>query len=232
LFPEVVKARWYLLNPLQIAVPKTGFTIGEALMFFVVTVFFVGGALGANGAESSGGFACVPFALAFATAAHNSVFTFVFGLPFERALWWHKYFAIWSFVLGTYHGVIAGVSGEQGASGVVATVLAGLMLFAFFEPLRRQAFEIFYRLHWAIFIAMLFALLLHEAGAVMLGAALWLIDVVFRYVWLAGLKHGQEATLDVLPADVVRITIPRGDFNYRAGQYCFICLPELSFFEW
>jgi hypothetical protein len=33
----------------------------------------------------------MPLALAFATAAHNSVFTHLLGLPFERALFWHKY---------------------------------------------------------------------------------------------------------------------------------------------
>jgi predicted ferric reductase len=35
-----------------------------------------------------------------------------------------------------------------------------------------------------------------------------------------------------LPADVIRISLLRKDFNYRAGQYCFICIPELSMFEW
>jgi len=130
--------------------------------------------------------------------------------------------------VGIYHGVIAGNNG----SGLVATIIAGLMLFAFFEPLRRKAFEVFYRLHWVAFIIMGIALLAHGAGLVFVGALLWFIDVLIRYIWMAQLKHGHEAKIEVLPADVIRISLLRKDFNYRAGQYCFICVPELSMFEW
>jgi predicted ferric reductase len=230
--PLIPQIRWYLLNPLQFRVPKTGFTFGEALMMFLTILFFVVNAAAMTDAESSGGLACVPFALAFATAAHNSIFTFIFGLPFERALFWHKYFAIWSFILGTTHGIAAGMGDGEAMSGLVATVIAALMLFAFYPPLRRKTFELFYYLHWFMFIIMLFALLIHEAGAVTFGAGLWIIDIGIRYIWMASLKHGHEATIEALPADVIKISIPRKDFNYRAGQYCFICIPELSMFEW
>lgn len=130
--------------------------------------------------------------------------------------------------VGIYHGLLS----DSNFSGIVATAIAGIMLFAFFEPLRRQAFELFYRLHWVAFLIMGIALLAHGAGMVFVGAILWIIDVVIRYGYMAYYKHGHEATITALPADVIRIAVPRGEFNYRAGQYCFICLPELSLFEW
>ena len=32
--------------------------------------------------------------------------------------------------------------------------------------------------------------------------------------------------------DVVRITFPRKEMKYMAGQYIFICIPEISLFQW
>jgi hypothetical protein len=99
-FPTLTKIRWQILNPLQAHIPHTTFTLGEAIMLLITIAMFGGGMAGATSTGGSGNLACVPFALAFATAAHNSIFTFIFGLPFERALFWHKYFAIWAVVLG------------------------------------------------------------------------------------------------------------------------------------
>lgn len=101
-FPAVTKLRWDIMNPLQAKIPKTKFTVGEAIMLLLTMAMFGGGMAASTSEEGSGNLACLPFAFAFATAAHNSVFTFVFGIPFERALFWHKYFAIWSVILGEY----------------------------------------------------------------------------------------------------------------------------------
>ena len=38
--------------------------------------------------------------------------------------------------------------------------------------------------------------------------------------------------VEALPAGVVRLTIPRGAFRYRAGQYVFLMAPALGVFEW
>ena len=35
-----------------------------------------------------------------------------------------------------------------------------------------------------------------------------------------------------LPGDIVRIKFLKEDFNYKAGQYAFICIPKISVFEW
>ena len=75
-----------------------GFTAGEAAVLALSSISFATQGLTGD-TEDSGEAASNAFGVAFATASHNSVFLFVLGLPFERALFWHKYFAVWAIVL-------------------------------------------------------------------------------------------------------------------------------------
>jgi predicted ferric reductase len=128
-------------------------------------------------------------------------------------------------------------------------------MLALLWPIRRKAFELFYRFHWAGFLLLLAAALAHGAYYIVAGAGLWFLDVLFRYFYCrnslkerntvvllpfrlrygyqASCKHSRKATIEVLPADVVRVTIPTlGNFTYRPGQYIFLCVPEIGLFEW
>jgi len=42
----------------------------------------------------------------FATAAHNSIFSVILGLPFERAMFWHAWFASLATIAAIYHGLL------------------------------------------------------------------------------------------------------------------------------
>lgn len=102
--PDAVMVRWMLLNPLQVKlIPYLQFTIGEMLVLVASVLYFMsmgaGGGGGGGGededrrrldedGEGSGNLAVTAFALCFVTATHNSIFTFLVGLPFERALFW------------------------------------------------------------------------------------------------------------------------------------------------
>merc|ERR1719359_1427168 len=62
---------------------------------------------GDHNAHNSGAFAAYPLLAAFGTVNHNSVWTLLLGIPFERALAWHKFFAYLSVLCGTWHGLVA-----------------------------------------------------------------------------------------------------------------------------
>ena len=52
-------------------------------------------------------------------ACHNSIWTFLLGIPFERALFWHKLMVGLSLGLGLYHGVLGQLgAGENGSTRV------------------------------------------------------------------------------------------------------------------
>jgi hypothetical protein len=98
------------LHPLQRRLPLgalSAFTFGEALALAASTVFLLGSMWWLNDGAGSGKLARVPILFAFLTASKHSLFSFALGLPFERALFWHKLAAAWGVALGAWHGYIA-----------------------------------------------------------------------------------------------------------------------------
>ena len=131
LAPKWYKFRWWVLNPCQVrhwpaaCTPRSlltcelslrlyyqrrvckcwRWTIGE---FFVV-LMVLGGLVGAFkitgiSEDNTGSIATIPLALTFGTVNHNSIWTFLLGIPFERALSYHKMFAYLSVLSGLWHG--------------------------------------------------------------------------------------------------------------------------------
>lgn len=49
---------------------------------------------------------------------------------------------------------------------------------------------------------------------------------------MARFHNSVDATADALPGDVVRLTLPGDQFDYLGGQYVWICVPELTMFQW
>lgn len=99
--------------------------------------------------------------------------------------------------------------------------------------MRRKFFEAFYRLHWILVIAVIALSLAHGAGGILFGTAFWLVDLVLRALitlWNKKLEHSVLAVR--LPSDVIRLTFLKKDFKYKAGQYLFICIPGVTWFEW
>ncbi len=48
----------------------------------------------------------IPLLLLWTFACHNSIWTFLVGIPFERALFWHKFMVWLSLGLGLHHGIL------------------------------------------------------------------------------------------------------------------------------
>lgn len=228
--PVYYKIRWIWV---QLFLKRVIFDIclGEILMFLLVlAVAAIPAGVTCCDEESTGSAAVIPLLLTFALASRNSIFTFLFGVPFERALKWHKLMALLSVASGVYHGI---VSGDADVSGIVLVSLMGALLIFSVFPIRRWIFEIFLKLHWVLFIGVAVVALIHEAGAVMIGVGIWAFDILCRcFVLWRNRKTAATVMLTRLPADVVRLSFKKKDFAYMSGQYVFICIPKVSYFEW
>ena len=118
-------SQWMLKSPFTYRMPiyipilpgnfkKTGMSIGELLVVLltlgILLVKLNHGKLGIEPSEDDleeTGKICAIFLMyTFATAAHNSIFSILFGLPFERAMFWHAWFAILACIAGIYHGLL------------------------------------------------------------------------------------------------------------------------------
>ena len=116
------RLRWAAWYPLQWRLPGSGgrVTLGEALVVLAVLAG-AAAALGCTWQESSGSglAAAVPLILVLTLPAHNSIWTFLIGLPFERALWWHALMAYLTVGMGAYHGLVCWKWGYPSNTGEV-----------------------------------------------------------------------------------------------------------------
>ncbi|KAL0043219.1 hypothetical protein WJX82_001997 [Trebouxia sp. C0006] len=186
--------------------------------------------------QASGQAAQIPLLLLWTFACHNSIWTFLVGIPFERALFWHKFMVWLSLGLGLHHGILGQLGqGEDDSTRVTGWVLEAIMwllVLLSLGPVRRAFFELFYRTHWLLFVVCAAVAAIHGAGASLVGAALWALDVLIRTWYMAGHKHAKKGEVARLPCNVVRIAWPKGSFEYVGGQYVFICVPAISLWQW
>lgn len=152
--------------------PAYHFTVGEAIIFVVVIAGCIGipGVMGLGSVEGTGSFAVLPLLATFASVNHNSIWTYLVGIPFERALAWHKFAAYMSVLTGAWHGwaavkdKVCGVWLVVGAlcmhnvwvshqgwafsdstflTGVVFWGAMAMLIVSSLEPIRRKLFEVF-----------------------------------------------------------------------------------------
>lgn len=163
---------------------------------------------------------------------HN-VFTMVFAISFERALYWHKLAAILFLATGAIHGSYClledyhisrhnnrNLSGVILEAAMLATSLSYLVKYYFFEA--------FYYFHFVVYAAIIVLSLIHGATLTAAAGLLWAIDLLLRYI--VSINKYEKALFTLLPGDVVKITVPKR-FNYDPAQYVFIMIPQLSFLQ-
>ena len=211
-------------------------TWGEALLWLPATALLCLAAYKASSQgniEQSGNLANIPVNLVFLLAGHKvSPFAFLLGMPLERALWYHKFFAFLVLLMGAAHGLTAWetlgcpsmrrrrrktisspcdrwsydamMDEDDSITGIIYWLIFFALILTSLPPVRRILFEYFYVSHIVLIFAALIIGTAHGAGSIMIGATVWMLDLVVRYVYMAGLTHTQNAQAVALPGDVVR----------------------------
>lgn len=102
------KVRWMAWYPLQWRVAGGRCTLGELLLMMLSVSLVAVGCVGTwKSVFASGRVAGALLALVWMFSCRNSLMTFLLGLPFERALSWHKYLSYLATLVGTYHGIMS-----------------------------------------------------------------------------------------------------------------------------
>jgi NADPH oxidase len=193
-----------------------------------------------KGTQTSGELASAIGGLAVIFGLRNNVLTTIFSISFERALFYHKLVAVLSLILSAIHGAFALVgsdSEEEGGDGgeggdddrnSSGFVLIALMAAASLSYLvKKYFFEGFYYFHFLVYFAIVVLSAIHGATLLAVAIIFWVADLLLRYALTV---HKVEATIEMLPADVVRIRFPKR-FAYSPGQYCFVSVPALSYLQ-
>lgn len=155
-----------------------------------------------------------------------NILSVIFGISFERALFWHRIVAIVVLICGCLHGY-SEWEVPIDSSGFALLFLMGLMSFVYSLKYFNINFEAFYYLHILLYCGCFVAAVAHGATLFAVAAGAWALDLLLRYVvW----RNPVDAQLELLSCDVIRVTFPKS-FSYEAGQYAFLMVPELSMFQ-
>jgi predicted ferric reductase len=181
-----------------------------------------------------------------------SLFLMIFGVPFERAVKWHrglaKIFVLLTFVHFLCHALPQGIPATLDMAvfgGAEAVPLFGtlsflaelLIIVTSLEAVRRNYFEVFYFLHYACFLSMMVFSILHVqkfkspsqlvfVGGMGAAILLWLVDLIVRSTCAAPKVESCRA---VAVAGITKLTVkfskPR---EIGPGDYFFLSLPDVS----
>jgi ferric-chelate reductase len=199
-----------------------------------------------------GQLSAIHLGLAVLPVNRNSLLLWVCGLPFERAIKWHRALAALASVFILLHFVLVantfssslvtltGTSSTNTGWGNVYGFATGWIVLTMsmlaFEPIRRNWFELFYYPH-QLFIAVMILSWLHSTLAFYIGIgpfALHMIDRMLR--WRRSYFSATLQSTRVLEAAgdarVTQLSIVVPDFRHDAGDYVFLQLPEVSMMEW
>ncbi|RLN02907.1 hypothetical protein BBJ28_00008203 [Nothophytophthora sp. Chile5] len=214
LFSRCSSARWSLSRsvfsvPLPLLTAHFDLKLGDLVLTLPATVILVGtAALRANEHDvaGSGTPPAIALLLVFGfVVRNNSVLLALTGIPFDRALFYHKLFAVVAIILTAIHGgayVLTRTEDEQEPNGSrlitgLATFVAMIVLFAVsLSGVRRRCYEYFVRMHWILFILVFVFALIHGAGLALVGIVPWQIDMIYRIVYRTRIyEQGSLATV-------------------------------------
>lgn len=194
-----------------------GRNILETLLVLILLLIGVIGCLASSGGDASAfGFFTIICGLRY------NIIGFLTGISFERMLFYHKILAFIAIIISILHGIHAGYN----FTGVVLLSLMGFISILYI--IKPYIFELFYNMHLIGNIGILIFAKLHGVNYIVIGGIIWLIDLFIRYLLL---RTKNEAIAEILPAGVIRISLNKKNFQFTSGQYCFIMIPELSYFE-
>jgi predicted ferric reductase len=186
----------------------------------------------------------------------NSVFSMIFGVPFERIIVFHRFLGRWMLLVVTVHMALyiqswnkANIDAMQqlfhtnaGFNGFLSWMFLVFLNATSVEYFRRNHYNIFYYWHMSFLLVYIFAFI-HCVDAAQIkvfiisAACLYGLDRVLRFVWASHISKSVEIILKdagVIQVRFKKHPIARWLGLYKVGQYVFITFPTMSvrsFFE-
>ena len=120
------------------------------------------------------------------------------------------------------------------SSGSIILLLMLSIIITTMPWLRKKCFEAFFYLHIIFTLVMVACAFYHSGVLVPIFVGIFYGgDIFIRKVIMAGVRYPRKATIKCLTNDVVEIKFSKADgFDYNPGQYVYLAVPELSFFQW
>eukprot|EP01083_Nonionella_stella_P296283 1006597_1 len=196
----------------------------------------------------------VIFALTWTLATRNTFWSFLFGMPLERALFYHIWIARYAiflvlvhFVLILYYWSQTGIGGiasinenifiSTNISGLIALICVIIIFLFSLSYFRRNHWEFFLKTHWIYFLAFFYFAMKHhsyfwsDSYWIKIAIFCWIFDLLYRGYNCFLSPELKVLNVELQTDDIIKISIQQNNFKCCEGQYCFICIPAISVTE-
>ena len=234
--------------------------LGEALFLFAVVLGLICLVINKqwNGkyrvANTLGQLAGTLCFLVILPASRSATWIWIFGIPFERAIKWHRLFGK-LFIVSTYLHLFVilyrygfrmladtiqwgpTVDAPYPYWGLVSAIATGLIGLTTFEAIRRNSFELFYYVHVPMIQIIAVGAIFHAPGPeyrypVIIAMAFYLFDLLGRFTWRSVNVVQTDTRIDANCQDVVKLrVITKHVLNIGPGDYFFLRFPQISFLQ-
>lgn len=195
-------------------------------MLCILLLFVIAVLISIPNLEGAGSVGDVLGAVTTIFGLRNNLLNVVFGISYERALFWHK-------VMGCCFIMVIVIHAFEGMnfSGIMMLVAMICMATTYFIKNMSipHAFEIFYYLHLSCMLLLVVMGMLHGTPFIIISGGIWVLDVVLR-----SCSYAQSETIMAkatqLPGEVIKLTFER-PITYHAGQYAFLRIPSVNSVE-
>ncbi|ETP52009.1 hypothetical protein F442_02928 [Phytophthora nicotianae P10297] len=238
-------ARWRLSRtifsvPVPMLTPRFDIKLGDLIVTFPLLMFLLGMAVFftvEHEVKTSGALATFTMLFVFVLVVrNNSLLLALTGIPFERALFYHKLLSYATIVLTVVHAYAYYAAPDEHVqtadedmdfkllTGYVAFVAMVVLCLLSVNKIRRRFFEFFLRTHWILFIVAVVFASLHGAPYILVGVIPWFVDMLYRLAIRTrkyskgslkptkvstGIVARDQVSVDALPGDITLIQFPR-----------------------
>eukprot|EP00549_Striatella_unipunctata_P022548 CAMPEP_0118678828 /NCGR_PEP_ID=MMETSP0800-20121206/3439_1 /TAXON_ID=210618 ORGANISM="Striatella unipunctata, Strain CCMP2910" /NCGR_SAMPLE_ID=MMETSP0800 /ASSEMBLY_ACC=CAM_ASM_000638 /LENGTH=566 /DNA_ID=CAMNT_0006574735 /DNA_START=363 /DNA_END=2063 /DNA_ORIENTATION=+ len=123
---------------------------------------------------------------------------------------------------------------QVNSSGTMLQIFLLCIVLSSVPYIRHKLFEVFYFLHILFAISMVVCAFYHSGTAVVILAnTVWVGDLLLRKIIMACFMYPVKAAATIMTETVIKIEFEKTKtFDYNPGQYVFLCVPEISLFQW
>ncbi|KAJ2502920.1 hypothetical protein GGH96_000656 [Coemansia sp. RSA 1972] len=170
------------------------------------------------------------------THAHKVVaYTLVFWVAHHVVARYYKFYTIQAQSNGKVKMVDLLYGKLTGRIGHTMLTALSIILLSALPSVRRKYFELFYLLHHLSFLIVILIFVHIKVHTfhyyITAPGIVYLVDRIYRMI-RARLNRPQIHSVILHPSDVIELRFARNGIKYKAGQFIYLCVPSLSWYQW
>jgi predicted ferric reductase len=174
---------------------------------------------------------CLCMTITFST--RNSIWAFLVGLSVERAMFWHKFFALGLIGFASIHAYSHFKAFDITNKGQLlwtSIITTGILAIWF---IRKRFFFFFYLFHVLMVGVILFNLYRHAPKYIILCTSFWAVDIFLRSIFsIYCMFKGTSFNLKTSRSgDIIELSSKNPIISHLPGQFFFLTIPKVSVIE-